>query len=280
MERSNTNQTSGGPFNSGTNPYLYNGKEIDRMNGLNENDYGGRWYDAAIGRWGSVDPLAEKYYSISPYAYCLNNPIRHIDPNGKDVYRYDDKTGNLILAKKTDDKYDQIGKFKYDKKTDTYTLKTNKKGEAKTSIDNIEKGILKDGINFKNNDNVINVGGKDQPTVKGFESFALNFSNYIDKEISGYYMSNKSESNTSYIYVNKYKNNTATQARSSFNLYRVRPDLYNNVNINTDYHTHLTRFDDSSRLTPSDADKNTKASELENGVQDFIIITNPDNVHY
>jgi len=77
---------SGGPtdiYISGTNPYLYNGKEIDRMNGLNENDYGGRWYDAAVGRLPTPDPLCEKYYSISPYAYCLNNPMRFIDKNGK-----------------------------------------------------------------------------------------------------------------------------------------------------------------------------------------------------
>jgi len=82
MERSNTNQTSGGPFNSGTNPYLYNGKEIDRMNGLNENDYGRRWYDAAICRWGTVDPLAERHYNVTPYAYVLNNPIRYVDNDG------------------------------------------------------------------------------------------------------------------------------------------------------------------------------------------------------
>ena len=34
----------------------------------------------------SIDPLCEKYYWISPYAYCLNNPIKFIDPDGKDVY--------------------------------------------------------------------------------------------------------------------------------------------------------------------------------------------------
>ena len=97
----------------------------------------------------SIDPLTEKYYHISPYAYCMNNPIRYIDPNGMDVYRFDDKTGEMHLFLQTDDDFDQIGRFKYDKKTDTYVLKTNKNGEARTRIDNIEKGILSDGMNFK-----------------------------------------------------------------------------------------------------------------------------------
>jgi RHS repeat-associated protein len=64
-------------------PYKYNGKELDQMHGLNQYDYAARYYDPAIARFTTTDPLAEKYYSISPYAYCANNPVRYVDPTGE-----------------------------------------------------------------------------------------------------------------------------------------------------------------------------------------------------
>ena len=79
----------------GVQPYKYNGKELDRMHGLDLFDYGARHYDAAIGRWHTVDPLAEKYYSISPYAYCANNPVKFIDPTGMSYDWVQDKENRI-----------------------------------------------------------------------------------------------------------------------------------------------------------------------------------------
>lgn len=72
-------------MNANMQPYKYNGKELERMNGIDWYNYGARHYDATIGRWMTLDPLCEKYYSISPYAYCANNPINAIDLDGKDI---------------------------------------------------------------------------------------------------------------------------------------------------------------------------------------------------
>ena len=53
------------------------------MHGLDEYDSKARWYYPAICCTTTMDPLAEKYYPTSPYAWCGNNPIKHVDRNGK-----------------------------------------------------------------------------------------------------------------------------------------------------------------------------------------------------
>ena len=95
VEEANHYYPFGGVFASTGNPqpYKYNGKELDAKKGLNWYDYGVRMYDAALGRFATVDPSAENYFNTSLYAYCGNNPISRIDPTGADWY--EDKQGNL-----------------------------------------------------------------------------------------------------------------------------------------------------------------------------------------
>lgn len=78
--------------NQSLQPKKYNGKELDRMHGLDWYDYGARNYDAPILAWDRMDPLCEKYYGVSPYVYCANNPVRYIDLDGR---WYWENNGNL-----------------------------------------------------------------------------------------------------------------------------------------------------------------------------------------
>lgn len=68
------------------NPYKFNGKELDEDTGLYY--YGARYYNPRLSIWYGVDPLAEKYPNLSPYAYVANNPIKYIDPDGQDIVPY------------------------------------------------------------------------------------------------------------------------------------------------------------------------------------------------
>ncbi|WP_306308329.1 JAB-like toxin 1 domain-containing protein [Bacteroides faecalis] len=93
----------GGLFANSTNiqPYKYNGKELDRVNGLDWLDYGARQYDPTIGRWHVVDPSGEKYVNWGLYTYCKNNPIIRIDVDGKDDYVLN-RNGAIYMMRKTD----------------------------------------------------------------------------------------------------------------------------------------------------------------------------------
>ena len=83
-----------------TNRYKFNGKEEQTMGGLNLLDYGARMYDTKTARWLVQDPLAEKYYSVSAYNYCVNNPVMFVDPDGR-----------FVLDERTEKKYPALAAY-------------------------------------------------------------------------------------------------------------------------------------------------------------------------
>ena len=89
-----------------TNRWKYNGKELQTTGELGYLDYGARMYDAGLGRWFSIDPLAEKYAGLSGYEFSGNNPLLFVDRNGGFFTHYVDKDYNVLLQ--TDDGSDDV----------------------------------------------------------------------------------------------------------------------------------------------------------------------------
>ena len=73
--------------------YTFSAKEKDAETGLSY--FGSRYYSSDLSIWLSVDPMSDKYPSLSPYVYCADNPVKLVDPNGEEFWK-PDEDGNLI----------------------------------------------------------------------------------------------------------------------------------------------------------------------------------------
>ncbi|MDR2409741.1 MAG: hypothetical protein LBE13_16745 [Bacteroidales bacterium] len=104
--------------------FKFGGKEEETMHGLNLYDFEARQLDKVIPRFTTMDPLATGYYSVSPYALWLNNPLRVVDPDGMDVLEINSqgKIVNRIKDETQDDFYivdkDADGNYRRIYKTD------------------------------------------------------------------------------------------------------------------------------------------------------------------
>jgi len=67
-------------------PYTFSGKEKDTETGYHY--FGARYYDSGLSIWLSVDPMSDKYPSMSPYNYYANNPVILVDPDGRKIKIY------------------------------------------------------------------------------------------------------------------------------------------------------------------------------------------------
>ena len=98
-------------------PYLFNAKEFDEETGLYY--YGARYYDPKISLWISTDPLEKESPNQTTYAYCVGNPIKHIDPDGLSTWVVAEGKG----------KYKVIGGDLNDKDFNIYLYGKDKSGE-------------------------------------------------------------------------------------------------------------------------------------------------------
>ena len=87
--------------------HTFSAKEKDTETGLSY--FGSRYYSSDLSIWLSVDPMSDKYPSLSPYAYCANNPVKFNDPDGRWIPGLDDN-GNVTYTAEKGDNYDTFVK--------------------------------------------------------------------------------------------------------------------------------------------------------------------------
>jgi len=162
-----------------SNRWKYNGKEVQTTGDVNWLDYGAREYDEVIGRWTRPDPMSEKYYGTSGYAYCVDNPISLVDPNGKSIWKpeYDKINGVSYVAEKGDNINTLIRQYNLNAKTANNIIKEQKisssqiKEGTKISGTSVEKAIGSEVLK-------LDLGSKQNTEQRQFDQlvFGLNHS--------------------------------------------------------------------------------------------------------
>ena len=157
------------------NEYLYNGKMFQDELGLDWLDYGWRMYDAVLGRWHGVDPLAEKYFGFSPFVYCANNPVNLIDPNGMEIKDGKEEVERTKARANRKVKIEQ----KFQKKQWVKAARKEAKGKsADNNYNRIERSIDRE-FEFQSNVNEIGAMEDSKTTIYNV------YTNYSGTDVAG-----------------------------------------------------------------------------------------------
>lgn len=161
------------------NKFKFQGQEHQDDFDLNWYDYGARMYDPSIGRWHVVDPLAEKYFSFSPYNYAINNPIKFIDIDGRDIIGTD---GKPVTYQMVDNQ------AVWSKNADKATIRVgNALLRTRTGTSQLNKAISSD-VKIK-----INVSDKSVKTDKGYKGGKTRYGNATRSRSTGKYKAGSAE---------------------------------------------------------------------------------------
>ncbi|WP_310591154.1 RHS repeat-associated core domain-containing protein, partial [Prevotella disiens] len=153
--------------NTWNTPYLFNAKEFDEETGMYY--YGARYYEPRLSLWMSADPKQDKYPNVSSYCYVMDNPIKLIDPDGKDVLIwYKDKHGRDQLFRFSGfhgKKSIKIPNNQYVKDFIQAYLYNAKHGGGKKTIQAVSNHKYEIYVSDSQNDETYYSGGDRQPTV-------------------------------------------------------------------------------------------------------------------
>ncbi|MDD6185651.1 MAG: RHS repeat-associated core domain-containing protein [Bacteroidales bacterium] len=131
--------------------YTFSAKEKDSETGLSY--FGSRYYSSDLSVWLSVDPMSDKYPSLSPYVYCANNPVRVVDPDGEEIVIFVNKTKYTYNGKDFVDGNGNVATFSKNSFEYRVLSDLNKLNNSKC---NMIRGKLQDMMKSKHQHSIVN----------------------------------------------------------------------------------------------------------------------------
>ena len=131
--------------------YTFSAKEKDAETGYSY--FGSRYYNSDLSIWLSVDPMADKYPSMSSYVYCADNPVKLVDPNGEEIVLFVNKTKYTYNGKDFVDGNGNVATFSKNSFEYRVLSDLNKLNNSKC---NMIRGKLQDMMKSKHQHSIVN----------------------------------------------------------------------------------------------------------------------------